>query len=226
MRRVIQFSNTMNHELFTIAVLYFTSFFAIINPLGVMPVFMTMTADLTDKQRKKTALKAVFTAFITLLLFAFSGQLMFRFFGISVDGFRVVGGIIFFIMGFDLLQARISKIKMDEEMVKKYVDDISVTPLGIPIIAGPGAITNAIVLMEDSAHLSLKVILILTIIITLGLTYVVLLGAGNIGRLLGETGNKITMKLMGLIMMVIAVEFFFAGLKPILQSIFQITPVS
>ena len=154
MRRVIQFSNTMNHELFTIAVLYFTSFFAIINPLGVMPVFMTMTADLTDKQRKKTALKAVFTAFITLLLFAFSGQLMFRFFGISVDGFRVVGGIIFFIMGFDLLQARISKIKMDEEMVKKYVDDISVTPLGIPIIAGPGAITNAIVLMEDSAHLS------------------------------------------------------------------------
>lgn len=226
MRRVIQFSNTMNHELFTIAVLYFTSFFAIINPLGVMPVFMTMTADLTDKQRKKTALKAVFTAFITLLLFAFSGQLMFRFFGISVDGFRVVGGIIFFIMGFDLLQARISKIKMDEEMVKKYVDDISVTPLGIPIIAGPGAITNAIVLMEDSAHLSLKVILILTIIITLGLTYVVLLGAGKIGRLLGETGNKITMKLMGLIMMVIAVEFFFAGLKPILQSIFQISPVS
>jgi len=226
MRRVIQFSNTMNHELFTIAVLYFTSFFAIINPLGVMPVFMTMTADLTDKQRKKTAFKAVFTAFITLLLFAFSGQLMFRFFGISVDGFRVVGGIIFFIMGFDLLQARISKIKMDEEMVKKYVDDISVTPLGIPIIAGPGAITNAIVLMEDSAHLSLKVILILTIIITLGLTYVVLLGAGKIGRLLGETGNKITMKLMGLIMMVIAVEFFFAGLKPILQSIFQITPVS
>ena len=111
-------------------------------------------------------------------------------------------------------------------MVKKYVDEISVTPLGIPIIAGPGAITNAIVLMEDSAHLSLKVILILTIIITLGLTYVVLLGAGKIGRLLGETGNKITMKLMGLIMMVIAVEFFFAGLKPILQSIFQITPVS
>lgn len=214
----------MNHELFTIAVLYFTSFFAIINPLGVMPVFMTMTADLTDKQRRKTALKAVFTAFITLLLFAFSGQLMFRFFGISVDGFRVVGGIIFFIMGFDLLQARISKIKMDEEMVKKYVDDISVTPLGIPIIAGPGAITNAIVLMEDSAHLSLKFILILTIIFTLGLTYVVLLGAGKIGKLLGETGNKITMKLMGLIMMVIAVEFFFAGLKPILQSIFQINP--
>jgi multiple antibiotic resistance protein len=213
----------MSHELFTIAILYFTSFFTIINPLGVMPVFMTMTADLAEKQRKRTALKAVFTAFITLLLFAFSGQLMFRFFGISVNGFRVVGGIIFFMMGFELLQAKISRIKMDEDMVKKYVDDISVTPLGIPIIAGPGSITNAIVLMEDSHTFPVKVILIATIVLTLLITYLVLLSAGKIGKLLGETGNKITMKLMGLIMMVIAVEFFFAGLGPILRGILGIS---
>lgn len=212
----------MAHELLTIGILYFTSFFAIINPLGVMPVFLTLTSDLSDKEKKRTAFKAVFTAFITLILFALSGQLMFKFFGISVDSFRVVGGIIFFIMGYDLLQARISKIDMDEEMVQKYVEDISITPLGIPIIAGPGSITNAIVLMEDSVTLSHKIILLLTIVLTLAVTYLVLLGGGKIGKLLGDTGNKITMKLMGLIIMVIAVEFFFAGLKPILQSIFLV----
>ncbi|MBW6492706.1 MAG: MarC family protein [Lentimicrobium sp.] len=215
----------MTHELFTTALLYFTSFFAIINPFGVMPVFMTMTSDISEKQRKRTALKAILTAFITQLVFAFGGQLLFKFFNISVNGFRVVGGIIFFIMGFDMLQARISKIKIDDEMVKKYVDDISITPLAIPVIAGPGAITNSIVLMEDSHSIALKIILIISIVLTLLITYVVLLGAGKIIRFIGDTGNKIMLKLMGLIMMVIAVEFFFAGVGPILQSIFGINQV-
>ncbi len=214
----------MSHALFTTALLFFTSFFTIINPLGVMPVFMTMTSDISEAQRRRTAVKAVITAFITLMLFAFGGQLMFRFFGISVNSFRVVGGIIFFVMGYEMLHARISRIKMDDDLVKKYVDDISVTPLGIPMIAGPGAITNSIVLMEDSPTFQLKLILIISIVLTLLITLFVLLGAGKIIRLLGETGNKIMMKLMGLIMMVIAVEFFFAGLKPILQSIFNIVP--
>jgi multiple antibiotic resistance protein len=214
----------ISHEVLTTALLFFTSFFAIINPLGVMPVFMTMTSDISELQRRRTAVKAVITAFITLMLFAFGGQLMFKFFGISVNSFRVVGGIIFFAMGYEMLHARISRIKMDEDLVKKYVDDISVTPLGIPMIAGPGAITNSIVLMEDSHSIQLKVILILSILATLLITLFVLLGAGKIIRLLGETGNKIMMKLMGLIMMVIAVEFFFAGLRPILQSILNITP--
>lgn len=211
----------MTYELFTVALLYFTSYFAIINPMGVMPVFMTMTADISEKQRRRTALKAVFTAFITLMLFAFAGQLLFKFFGISVHGFRIVGGVIFFIMGYDLLQARISKIKMDEEMVTKYVDDISITPLGIPIIAGPGAITNSIVLMEDSQSFELKFVLILTIVLTLFITWIVLLSSGKLLQVIGPTGNKIMMKLMGLIMMVIAVEFFFAGLKPILIDILR-----
>ena len=214
----------MNHEHYTIALLYFASFITIINPLGVMPVFMTMTADLSGKQRRQTAIKAILTAFAILMVFAFGGQLLFKFFGISVNGFRIVGGIIFFIIGYDMLHARFSKLKMDDDMVKNYVEDISITPLAIPIIAGPGAITNSIVLMEDSNTFTLKIILILSIVITLLLTLVVLLSAGKIIRLLGDTGNKIMIKLMGLIMMVIAVEFFFAGLKPIVQSMLNITP--
>jgi multiple antibiotic resistance protein len=188
-----------------------------------MPVFMTMTAGISRQQQKRTALKASLTAFFTLLLFAFAGQVLFKFFGISVNSFRVVGGIIFFIMGYDMLQARLGTIRIDEASVKKYVDDISITPLGIPMLAGPGAITNSLVLMEDSTSFELKAVLIFTIIFTLFLTYVILLGSASIMKVMGETGNKVMMKLMGLILMVVAVEFFFAGLKPILQSILHIT---
>ncbi len=121
-------------DLIKFGLLCFTTYFTIINPLGVMPVFMTMTADLSDADRTATARKALITAFFTMVAFAFSGQLLFEFFGISADAFRVVGGIIFFMMGYDMLQARLIRTKMEEESVKSYVSDISVTPLAIPMI--------------------------------------------------------------------------------------------
>lgn len=211
-------------DLFTVGLLYFTSFFSLINPLGSMPVFLTMTSELERKARIRTAMKAVLTAFITLMIFAFGGQMMFQFFGISVDGFRVVGGIIFFMMGYDMLNARLSSFKsIDQKEVKKYVDDISITPLGIPMIAGPGAITNSIVLMQDSESFALKAVLVGTILVTMLLTLVIYVSGSSIIKFLGETGNKIMLKLMGLIVMVIAVEFFFAGLTPILRGIFNIS---
>ena len=215
--------NPSTQEILTVAVLYFTSFFSLINPLGSMPVFLSMTAELTKKERTRTAVKAVITAFITLLVFAFGGQMLFQFFGISVDSFRVVGGVIFFMMGYDMLNARLSSLKnLNQDQINEYVEDISVTPLAIPMIAGPGAITNSIVLMEDSNTMTLKIVLIAVMVFTLGLTLIIYLGGSTITRFLGETGNKIMLKLMGLIVMVIAVEFFFAGLTPILRQIFGV----
>lgn len=209
------------NENIAFSLLCFTSFFTLINPLGVMPIFMTMTAPISEQQRNKTAKKAVLVSFITLIAFAFSGQLLFRFFGISVDSFRVVGGIIFFMMGYDMLQARLVSVKHDENDIKEYVNDISVTPLAIPMICGPGAITNSIVLMEDANTILKKTILIFSIFLVSLLTYLILFGSSKIIKMLGETGNKILMRLMGLIVMVIAVEFFFSGLKPILQNILK-----
>jgi len=202
------------------ALLCFTSFFSLINPLGVMPVFMTMTANLDVEHQRKTARKAIIAAFVTLLAFAFSGQLLFTFFGISVDSFRIVGGIIFFQMGSDMLQARLGKVKVREKEIKEYVSDISITPLAIPMICGPGCISNAIVLMEDATDIYQKGILILTVSLVCLLTYFILYSSTSISKLLGETGNNIMMRLMGLIVMVIAVEFFLSGLRPILADIF------
>ena len=209
--------------LYTYAILVFTSFFTLINPIGSMPVFLGMTNTLTQKQRKHTAWKAVVIAFFTLVMFAFSGQVLFQFFGISVNSFRVVGGIIFFFMGQDMLHARLGKMKFnDENEVNSYVSDISITPLAIPMIAGPGAITNSIVLMEDATSIEYKITLLLVMALIMLLTFVVFISATKISNFLGETGNRVLMKLMGLIVMVIAVEFFFSGLTPIVQNMLKI----
>lgn len=213
----------MTEDLYTLGLLIFTSFFTLINPLSSMPVFMTMTVNLSPKKRRQTAKKATLVAFFTLLLFAFSGQILFNFFGISVNSFRIVGGVIFFAMGWDMLQARLAHMKHtdDEDKIDAYVDDISITPLAIPMICGPGAITNAIVLMEDAVTVPQKVLLTSIIAFVLLLTYLIYIGGSKIISFLGETGNKVMMRLMGLIVMVIAVEFFFSGLKPIVMGMLK-----
>ncbi len=208
-------------EYLTVFLLYFTSFFTLINPLGAMPIFMTMTTNLTEIEKHRTAKKATIVAFITLILFAVSGQFLFNFFGISVNSLRVVGGIIFFMMGLDMLQARLTRVKLKEDEVVSYVNDISVTPLAIPLICGPGAITNSIVLMEDSQTIELKLILFASIFLVILINYIVLYFSSTITKLIGETGNNVMMRLMGLIVMVIAVEFFFSGLKPIILNIIK-----
>lgn len=212
------------HEYITTFLLYFTSFFSIINPLGSIPVFMSMTANFEERQRRATARKATLMAFIILVVFALTGQILFKVFGISANGFRVAGGVIFFVMGYDMLNARISRMKIKKKDVREYVEDISITPLGIPILAGPGAITNSIVLMEDASGFDMKIILILSMLVTIIITLISWYSAGKIMKVIGETGNKIMMKLMGLIVMVIAVEFMVAGLTPIIREIFMITP--
>lgn len=208
-------------ELIAFGVLSFTSFLTLINPFGTMPIFMTMTAELDDAHRNKIAKKASIVAFITIILFAFTGQLLFNFFGISVNSFRVVGGVIFFLMGMDMLQARLGKVKVKESEVKNYVEDITITPLAIPMICGPGSLTNAIIMMEDANTLEKKIMLIVSILVVMFVTFLVLFSASKIIKLLGQTGINVMMRLMGLIVMVIAVEFFFAGLKPILLDILQ-----
>lgn len=210
------------NEILSFALLCFTSFITLVNPLGLMPVFMGMTSDLDNAQRAVVARKALIVAFIAMVFFAFSGQFIFDFFGISINGLRIVGGFIFFNMGYEMLQAKLSKVKVTQSEVDQAdEEDISVTPLAIPMICGPGVITNSIVLMQDARALEFKAALIVVMLITCLLTFVVLLSSGKILKILGSTGNKVLMRLMGLIIMVIAVEFFASGIRPILQDILR-----
>ena len=208
-------------DLLPFALLCFTSFFTLTNPLGTMPVFFTMTNGMNAHERKAIVRRATIVSFITLMVFTFSGQFLFKFFGISSNGFRIAGGFIIFKIGFDMLQARYSNAKLKEEEVKTYADDISITPLAIPMLCGPGAIANAIMLMDDASTLSLKGTLIGIIALVYFITFLILQASTRLVRILGETGNNVMMRLMGLILMVIAVECFVSGLKPILIDILR-----
>ena len=201
-------------DLLPFALLCFTSFFTLTNPLGTMPVFLTMTNGMNDHERKAIVRRATIVSFITLMVFTFSGQFLFKFFGISSNGFRIAGGFIIFKIGFDMLQARYSNAKLKEEEVKTYADDISITPLAIPMLCGPGAIANAIMLMDDASTFTLKGTLIGIIALVYFITFLILQASTRLVRILGETGNNVMMRLMGLILMVIAVECFVSGYKP------------
>ena len=208
-------------DLLPFALLCFTSFFTLTNPLGTMPVFLTMTNGMNDHERKAIVRRATIVSFITLMVFTFSGQFLFKFFGISSNGFRIAGGFIIFKIGFDMLQARYSNAKLKEEEIKTYADDISITPLAIPMLCGPGAIANAIMLMDDASTFTLKGTLIGIIALVYFITFLILQASTRLVRILGETGNNVMMRLMGLILMVIAVECFVSGLKPILIDILR-----
>lgn len=208
-------------DLLPFALLCFTSFFTLTNPLGTMPVFLTMTNGMNDHERKAIVRRATIVSFITLMVFTFSCQFLFKFFGISSNGFRIAGGFIIFKIGFDMLQARYSNAKLKEEEVKTYADDISITPLAIPMLCGPGAIANAIMLMDDASTFTLKGTLIGIIALVYFITFLILQASTRLVRILGETGNNVMMRLMGLILMVIAVECFVSGLKPILIDILR-----
>ena len=208
-------------DTFSFALLCLTSFFTLANPLGTMPVFLTMTQGLSEQERRFIVKRATITALIIILVFAFAGELLFKFFGISTDGFRIAGGIIIFKIGYDMLHARYTHVKLKDEEIKTYSDDISITPLGIPMLCGPGAIANAIVMMQDAHTITLKSVLIGCIIIIYILTYFILRASTRLVNVLGETGNNVMMRLMGLILMVIGVECFVGGAKPILIDVLK-----
>ena len=187
------------------ALLCFTSFFTLTNPLGTMPVFLTMTQGLNQQERRAIVKRATIVAFITLMVFTFSGQFLFKFFGISTNGFRIAGGFIIFKIGFDMLQARYSSAKLNDDEMKAYADDIS--------------IANAIMLMDDATDWTMRGVLVGVIALVYLIAFLILSASTKLVSFLGETGNNVMMRLMGLILMVIAVECFVSGVKPILIDI-------
>jgi multiple antibiotic resistance protein len=207
---------------FEFGLLAFTSIFTMVNPLGIIPVYTTMTSGMASDHARKVAIKASMTALVTMLLFAYSGKFIFDFFHISINGLKVVGGIIFFMAGFDMLQARLIRTKSDTETIHEYAHDIAITPLGIPLTCGPGAITASIVMMNDASTIAHKAILTGTIVLVIIITLIFLLSARSVMKVLGDSGNKVLMRIMGLIVMVIAVEFLFSGLKPIIRDILKL----
>lgn len=204
--------------MFTNFLLYFTSFFTLMNPLGIAPAFLGLTEGMNRKEQKATANKGMITAFITLVIFAFLGKYLFEFFNISIAGLKVVGSVIFFIMGYDMLNSKIGRLKTTQAEDSDVVGDVAFSPLAIPLIAGPGSITNAMVLMGESHTWIDKGLVVLAIFVVSALSLIILRSSSAVLRILGRQGTKILTKLMGLILMIIAVEFFFSGVTPFVKA--------
>ncbi len=208
-------------NLLPFAFICLTSFFTLTNPLGTMPVLLSMTKGMDYDQRNQIVKRATVISFIILIGFTVCGQILFSLFGISANGFRIAAGIIIMKIGYDMLHAQYSNTKLKDEEVKVYANDISITPLSIPMLCGPGAIANGIMLMEDANTWQMKLTLILSIAVIYLVTYLILRASTKLVGILGETGNNVMMRLMGLILMVIAVECFVGGLRPIMVDIIK-----
>jgi multiple antibiotic resistance protein len=214
-------------EFLSFGLLTFTTFLPMVDPFGNMSIFAAVTEGMPSEAVRRVAIKASSFALGTLLLFGFFGENLFELFGISLNGLKIVGGIIFLIMGYDMLQARVTRTKVSDPPTRTdrhHLDDLALTPLGIPLLAGPGGMTNAILQMGKATTLSAKVGFVLGLVAMVGFALGCLLGSGRIARLLGPSGTKVALRLMGMLLMVIAVESFFSGLTPIVREMLMLEP--
>ena len=205
------------HEFFQHEIQFFifclTTLFTLINPIGISPILIIMTERFSKKEKINIAQKGSLTAFITLILFSLLGSVIFNFFGITIEAFQIMGGILFFRNGLRMLDSKIGRSRTTpaEQEESEESDDIAVSPIGIPLIAGPGAITAAMLLSSQTPQLYSYFTLIFSIFFVLSLVYLILRNGDLILKLLGTTGIRIIQRLMGLILMVIAVQFVING---------------
>jgi multiple antibiotic resistance protein len=188
--------------------------FFLVDPFGVIPLFLAVTADSTSSERRAVARRSAFTCAIVLCSFALAGSLIFKMFGITLPAFKIAGGIILMGIGLDMLQAKQSgtKATAEEQQEGAEKQDASIIPLGIPMLAGPGAISAVMVLVGESHSVWRQAIIYATILLTSFLSFLILAGADGVRKYLGETGIRILMRLMGLLLVALAVQFIVNGL--------------
>ena len=194
---------------------------SLVNPLGIAPLFLVLTERFEPSERISIAKKGTFTASIILIIFGLLGTYIFKFYSLTVDAFRIMGGIIFFRNGLRKLEIKLSRGRSTPKETEESLesDDIAVSPIGIPIIAGPGSITAAMILSGEAHNFTDYGILIFTIIFTMSLTFYIFRGADRLSKILGTTGFRIIQRIMGILLMVIAVQFVINGVSPVLVNI-------
>ncbi len=191
-----------------------SSIFFIVDPLATVPSFLVMTADRPAERRRHMAKQAAWTCFLVLSAFALAGSLIFKMFSITLPAFKIAGGLLLFLVALDSLQGRRSGTQevSEERWEGAAKDEIGVTPLGVPMLAGPGAISTAMVLMGQSHYWWQAIPVFLAIAITALASFYILAAADRVRYRLGETGIRILMRLMGLVLAAIAVQFIINAL--------------
>lgn len=195
----------------------FVALFVIIDPFAIVPVFISYTLKNTRATRRKIALKATLIASVVLLIFAMSGDYVLDFLGISNGSFRIAGGILLVFVGVDMLVANNGGIRStteQEDEEASHKSDVSVFPLAIPLLAGPGALTTTVIVMREvEGRLFEQISVLLVLLFVLFVTYLCLIASNQLFRLLGITGTNVLTRIFGIIIVALSVEYIITGLK-------------
>lgn len=200
--------------------LSFAAIFFIVDPIGVVPIFVSMTARDAAEKCRAMARRACLTASGVMVFFALGGSLLLQVFSLTLGAFRVAGGLLLLITALDMLRARhvATRTSPAEEREGEARDDIAIVPLAMPLLAGPGAIATAMVLMaEHGGTMQGGSAVVAAILLTMSIAYLLLRSAQRIGTLLGRTGIAVLERVFGLILAAIAVQFVFDGAKELLR---------
>lgn len=209
--------NELSHTpLVRFSLLALSSIFFLVDPFAAIGSFLAITAGSDAPRRRRMARKAAFTCFIVLTSFALCGQVIFRIFGITLPAFEVAGGLILLLIGLDMLEAKRSPTQeaSGDTEEASHKEDAGIVPMGIPMLAGPGAISSVMVLVGQVPamwHWQMAAI-IGAIAVTAFISYWVLAGADRVRSVMGETGIRILVRIMGLLLVALAMQFFVNGL--------------
>ena len=196
------------------SLLALSSIFFLVDPFAALPTFLAITEGADSARRKRIAFKGSLTALIVLGGFAFLGEQIFKLFGITLPAFELAGGVILLLIGLDMLQAKRSPTQeaAGDTVAAAQKEDAGIVPLGVPMLAGPGAITSVMVLVgQAQTHWQMAAILV-SIGFTAAVCYLVLGHSDRVARLLGDTGIRILVRIMGLLLVALAAQYFVNGL--------------
>ena len=189
----------------------FVTLFVIIDPIGLLPVFVALTPGATRAERRGIALRACLTAFLILAVFAFFGESVLGFIGISMPAFRIAGGALLFLTALDMLFER--RAKRREDQTEEERPDPSVFPLAIPLIAGPGSIATMILLVGQQPGIGGLLTVLGVMLAVLAVMLVLFMAAGLLERMLGRTGINVVTRLLGMLLAALSVQFVLDGLR-------------
>jgi multiple antibiotic resistance protein len=215
-----------------VLIVSFTTLLTMVNPLAVIPAFVTLTEGVSRSGRARVALVAAVSVIIVLALFLLAGNYVFQFFGITVPAFQIMGGVIFFTNALRTLveqdERRAYNIggekRMEDSDVQRAEIDpasIAVVPLAVPMLSGPGAITSMMLLVNLYPRYDQRGALLIAIAGVGAISYVVLLAAVPLSRFIGDRGRAVFTKVMALLLGAIGIQFIINGLKPVLMEILR-----
>ena len=195
----------------------FTSIFAIVNPVSSVMAFISMTSHLSQADKTYIAKRSVVIACIIAIIFSISGEIILKLFNITADSLRVAGGVLLFLVAIDMLFARTTRESITSEELKdaSQRENISVFPIAMPLLTGPGAITTIIVLIRTAENIDSKLIVIGAILLTFFITFLIFRFSDYFNKVVGMTGMLVMTRLMGLFLGAIAVDFISTGIKGI-----------